>query len=61
MNKEQHDYTKGVETLIKLVGEIQAEAIIARFKHLVMDGFASPFNGTRTRASFILRSIRIFS
>ena len=34
MNKEQHDYTKGVETLVKLVGETQAEAIIARFKHL---------------------------
>lgn len=34
MTKEKNDYSKGIDTLAKLVGEDQAEAIIARFKHL---------------------------
>ena len=34
MTKETNDYTKGVETLINLMGEAQAEAVIARFKEL---------------------------
>lgn len=34
MSKDRNDYTKGVETLTRLIGETQAEAVIARFKQL---------------------------
>jgi 4-carboxymuconolactone decarboxylase len=34
MTEETNDYANGIDTLGKLVGENQAEAIIARFKHL---------------------------
>jgi len=34
MAREANDYTKGVETLLKLVGESQADGVIKRFKQL---------------------------
>lgn len=34
MTDETNDYARGVETLVSLVGETQADAVIARFKEL---------------------------
>jgi 4-carboxymuconolactone decarboxylase len=34
MADETNDYAKGVETLVSLVGETQADAVMARFKEL---------------------------
>lgn len=34
MTKEMNDYAKGVETLARLVGKQQAEAVVERFRNL---------------------------
>jgi 4-carboxymuconolactone decarboxylase len=55
MSKDQNDYTKGVETLTRLIGEPQAEAVIARFKQLSPafenEAISVVFGGTWSRES----------
>lgn len=34
MTDEKNDYARGVETLVSLVGQMQADAVMARFKEL---------------------------